>query len=122
MPPTREPPPREVIEDEEKSGTSPMTWVAGIVAIVILALAGFLVFQLLSGDGRPGSGPVEVPNFVGLSFADAQALAEDRGLEVVQDQTTVDPTRVGEVLASLGKALASVQAERAKQPIRGALD
>jgi beta-lactam-binding protein with PASTA domain/tRNA A-37 threonylcarbamoyl transferase component Bud32 len=97
-PPTKEPP-RELDEDEEKAGTSPMTWIAGIIAIVILALAGFLVFQLLSGDGRPPSGPVEVPNFVGLSFTDAQQLAEDRGLEVVQDQTTVDPTRVGEVLA-----------------------
>src|SRR5262245_40248388 len=32
--------------EEEPSGTSPMVWIAGIIAIVILAIAGFLVFNL----------------------------------------------------------------------------
>jgi eukaryotic-like serine/threonine-protein kinase len=91
------PPPE--LEDEEKGGTSPIMWVAGVIAIVILGLAGFLVFQLLSDNNEPPTGPVQVPNFVGLSFTDAQALAEERGLEVVQAETTVDATRVGQVLA-----------------------
>ena len=64
--------------EEEESGTSPMTWIAGIIAIIILALAGFFVFQLLSGDSRSPSEPVTVPNFGGLSFTEAQQLAADR--------------------------------------------
>jgi eukaryotic-like serine/threonine-protein kinase len=98
VPPAKEPP-RE--DEEEKGGTSPMTWIAGIIAIVILALAGFLVFNLLSGDRGEPSGPVEVPNFVGMAFADAQELAAQNGIEVIQDQTEVvqDPAEVGQVLA-----------------------
>jgi serine/threonine-protein kinase len=97
-PTSTKPPPAGEVEEEDK-GTSPITWVAGVIAIVILGLAGFLAFQLLSDRNEPPSGPVQVPNFVGLSFTDAQALAEERGLEVVQAQTTVDATRVGQVLA-----------------------
>jgi eukaryotic-like serine/threonine-protein kinase len=92
-------PPVTEADEEEDGGTSPMVWVAGIIAIIILALAGFLVFQLLSGGNEEPSGPIEVPNFVGLSFTDAQALAEERGLEVEQAETQVDPTQVGTVLA-----------------------
>src|SRR5262245_24875320 len=99
-PPAKEPP-RDLEEEEEKGGTSPMTWIAGIIAIVIFALAGFLVFNLLTGGREEPTGPVEVPNFVGLAFADAQKLADDNGIEVVQDQTEVvqDPAQVGQVLA-----------------------
>jgi eukaryotic-like serine/threonine-protein kinase len=94
------PPPPPLAEDEEPSDTSPMVWIAGIIAIVILALAGFLVFRLLSGNEPPPTGPVAVPNFVGLSFTDAQALAEQKGLQVVQDKTEVvqDTTQIGKVL------------------------
>ena len=83
---------REIDDDEEK-GTSPMLWIAGVIAIAILALAGFLVFRLLSGGETPGAQTVVVPNFVGMTFTAAQELATQRGIEVVQAATTVDPTK-----------------------------
>ena len=53
-------PGRGAIVDEDK-GTSPLVWVAGILAIALLAAIAFLVFQLLSGNRtaarHPGRGP-----------------------------------------------------------------
>jgi len=90
---------RVVDEDEEREGASPMVWVAGLVAIAILAIAGFLVFQLLSGGGAPpDDGPVVVPNFVGRTFAEAEDLAAESGLTVLQAATEVDPANEGKVL------------------------
>jgi eukaryotic-like serine/threonine-protein kinase len=88
-------------EEEEQKKTSPLTWIAAIIAILILALAGFLVFNLLSGGGRQPNGPVAVPSFVGMLFSDAKTEAEKQGLQVVQDKTEVtqDPAQVGRVLS-----------------------
>ena len=99
------------IDDEEEGGTSPMLWVAGLVAILILALAGFLVFRLLSGGGEtPGARTVVVPNFVGMTFTAAQELAKQRGIDVVQAGTTVDPTKpAGTVLGQEPAAGADVE-------------
>jgi serine/threonine-protein kinase len=102
---------RDIGEDEEREGTSPMVWVAGLVAIAILALAGFLVFQLLSGGGKPPEeGPVVVPNFVGMAFTDAEKAADDEGLTVVQAATQVDPANEGKVLSQDPIAGASIAA------------
>ena len=98
-------------DDGEREGTSPMVWVAGLVAIAILALAGFLVFQLLTGGSKPpDNGPVVVPNFVGMTFADAERAAEDKGITVVQAATQVDPANVGKVLSQDPLAGASIDA------------
>jgi serine/threonine-protein kinase len=88
-------------DEEEAEGTSPVVWIAGLIAILILALAGFLVFQLLSGSNPVVTQPVVVPNFVGLTFADAESAAETKGITVVQGQTqpTTDATQVGKVVA-----------------------
>jgi serine/threonine-protein kinase len=75
-----------------------MVWIAGLVAILILAVAGFLVFQLLSGGDDPGPGTVVVPNFVGLTIEEATALADDRGIEVVQGPPEQDLANVGKVI------------------------
>jgi eukaryotic-like serine/threonine-protein kinase len=101
---------RAVEEDEsEREGTSPMVWVAGIVAIAILALAGFLVFQLLTGGEEPTDNtPVVVPNFVGMTFTDAERAAADKGLTVVQAATEVDPANEGKVLKQDPLAGASI--------------
>ncbi len=85
-------------EEDDESGTSPMVWIAGLVAILILAVAGFLVFQLLSGGDEPGPGTVVVPNFVGLTIEEATELAEDRGIEVVQGPAEEDLANVGKVI------------------------
>ena len=48
-------------DEDEKAGSNTIGWVAGIIAVLILILAGFLVFRLLSGGGkapdRPGRRP-----------------------------------------------------------------
>jgi len=85
--------------DEEEKGTSPLVWVAGLMAILILAVAGFLVFQLLAGRETPAAQTVVVPNFVDKTFAEAEALADQSGITVVQAATVSDPTRVGKVTA-----------------------
>jgi serine/threonine-protein kinase len=76
------PPLREIEEDDEPGGTSPAVWAAGIVALLILAAAGFLVFRLLSSPGTTPAAQVTVPNFVGKSLADAQTLAAQTGIAV----------------------------------------
>lgn len=70
--------------EDEPTGTSPWLWISALLALAILALAAFLVFRLLSGgEPTPGPNQVEVPNFVGMTYDDAQAAAEDAGLELV---------------------------------------
>jgi hypothetical protein len=84
--PPKAPPPFQPIDtDDEDSGTPMGVWAAGIAALAILAIAGFLVFRLLSGpSGTIGPGPsqVPVPHFVGLTLLEAQALANQSGLTV----------------------------------------
>jgi beta-lactam-binding protein with PASTA domain/tRNA A-37 threonylcarbamoyl transferase component Bud32 len=87
-------------EDEPDDRTSPAVWAAGIVALLILAAAAFLVFRLLSGGTPPVAQTVTVPDFVGKLFTDAQTIATETGLTVVQDKTQVDPSGViGTVVA-----------------------
>jgi eukaryotic-like serine/threonine-protein kinase len=74
------PPARPLDEDDEPSGTSPAVWAAGIVALLVLAAVAFLVFRLLSGGGATPAVQVTVPNFVGQSLTQAQALAAQNGL------------------------------------------
>jgi eukaryotic-like serine/threonine-protein kinase len=76
---------RPPVEEDEERRTSPAVWAAGIVALLVLALAGFLVFKLLSGGGGstpPPATQVTVPSFVGLTLTDAQALANQKGINV----------------------------------------
>ena len=71
--------------DEEPERTSPAVWIAGIVALLILAAVGFLVFRLLSGPSATPVAQVTVPSFVGKTVTDAQQLAIQNGL-------TLNPT------------------------------
>jgi serine/threonine-protein kinase len=75
---------RPVAEDDQPSGTSPAVWAAAIVALLILAAVGFLVFRLMSGGSAAPAAQVTVPNFVNKSLVDAQTLAAQAGV-------TVDP-------------------------------
>jgi serine/threonine-protein kinase len=68
--------------DDEREGTSPVVWVAGIVAILILAAVGFLVFRLLSGPSTPAAAQVTVPNFIGQDLTAAQAAATKAGISI----------------------------------------
>jgi eukaryotic-like serine/threonine-protein kinase len=70
-------------EDEPEGGTSPWIWVSALLALAILAVAGFLVFRLLSGPGTPATQQVTVPNLVGKLFDDAKSEATALRLELV---------------------------------------
>ena len=65
--PTTAPPPLAgaALVDEDE-GTSPLVWIAGVIAVLLLAAIAFLVFQLASGGRTPAVEQVTVPNFVGL--------------------------------------------------------
>jgi eukaryotic-like serine/threonine-protein kinase len=71
-------------EVEEEPGTSPAVWAAGAIALLILALVGFLVFRLLSGPATPTASQVTVPSFVGKTLPEAQALAAQNEITVTQ--------------------------------------
>jgi serine/threonine-protein kinase len=75
-------PARPIDQDDEPSGTSPAVWAAAVVALLILAAAGFLVFRLLSSGGAPPVAQVTVPSFVGKLLPEAQALAAQNGVTV----------------------------------------
>ncbi len=75
-------------DDEPPTGTSPVVWLAGLIAIGLLAAVAFLVFQVLSGPSTPTTPTeVEVPQFVGTLLADATREAEGLGL-------VLEPTNV----------------------------
>jgi len=96
------PPPPPGRDDDSGGGAGPWAWVAGVLGIVILAIVGFLVFQLLAGGGTPGpsSAPslVTLPSFVNLSYADAETKAAELGLTVEragsEERTDVPPDTV----------------------------
>jgi len=68
--------------DRDGGGTSPWLWVSGLLAIVILGLAAFLLFRLLNTTPTPGPQQVAVPNLVGMTYEAAQTAADDVGLKV----------------------------------------
>jgi beta-lactam-binding protein with PASTA domain/tRNA A-37 threonylcarbamoyl transferase component Bud32 len=91
---------RDPIDDDEPERTSPAVWIAGFVALLILAAAAFLIFRLLSGGSPTPVGQVTVPDFTNKLFTDAQTTATTLGIEVVQDKTEVNPSKaVGVVTA-----------------------
>ena len=70
--------------DGDGGGTSPWLWISGLLAIVILGLAAFLVFRLLNSTTEPGPQQVAIPSLVGMSYGEAQAAAEKIGLKVAR--------------------------------------
>ena len=93
----------ERVEEDERQGTSPWVWISALLALAILAVAAFLVFQLLSGGGSPEPSPsgqtVEVPNFVGMTFDEAQREGDRLGIEVVRAATEESDEPADTVLA-----------------------
>ncbi len=89
--------------DDDRGGTSPLVWLTGIIAIVLLAAVAFVVFQLASG-ANPGPdespGVVTLPNFIGDNIEAATAEATRLGItltpEPVQDATVVEGTIVAQ--------------------------
>jgi beta-lactam-binding protein with PASTA domain/tRNA A-37 threonylcarbamoyl transferase component Bud32 len=73
----------EPYEEEPEGGTSPWVWVSAVLALAILAVAGFLVFRLISGPGTAAAEQVTVPQFVGKLFDTAKAEAAELKLQLV---------------------------------------
>jgi serine/threonine-protein kinase len=105
-PPPRPPTRNRVVEvdedDDDGGGSSPWLWLSALLALGVLALAGFLVFRLLS-TGAPAATPgssvqVTVPNLVGLSFDDAQSSATAVGLQVTRAAFATSDQAVDTVL------------------------
>jgi eukaryotic-like serine/threonine-protein kinase len=66
------------------AGPWPWPWIAGILGIVILAAAGYLVFRVMSGGGAtPPVNKVVVPDFVGQTLDQARPIAAAKDLVLV---------------------------------------
>jgi serine/threonine-protein kinase len=78
-----------VVDEEQQTGTSPLVWLAGILAIILLAAIAFLVFQLASGGGKAPVGQVTVPTLVGLDSTTAAQKANALGLTLTPTSQVV---------------------------------
>lgn len=71
-------------------GASPWVWVSGLLGLVVLVVAAYLLYQVVSGGTT--TTPVEqvtVPDFVGRTLDEARATADTLGLQLV---TTTQPS------------------------------
>ena len=107
MPATRMPPPDDSPPPTDRGpggGTSPWAWVAGVLGLAILVLAGLVVFRLASaGSGpaaTPGPGSVTLPSFIGQTYLDANTAANRLGVTLaptfVKRNDAADGTVVGQ--------------------------
>jgi serine/threonine-protein kinase len=88
--------PRSRPDEDEDEGTSPVVWLAGLGAILLLAAIAFLVFQLLSSPAAAPPTQVAVPDLVGKLLADATPEADRLGLklEAVEVSSTDQPVGI----------------------------
>jgi len=73
-------------EDAGGSSSSPWLWISALLAIAVLALAGFFLSRFLGGPGPSGSPgvQVQVPNLIGKTYDEARQAAAAVGLSVEQ--------------------------------------
>ncbi len=73
-------------DPDDEGGTSPWIWVAGLIGLVVLAIAGFLLFRLVTaGSGpavTPGPGSVTLPSYIGQAYLDASTQADGLGVNL----------------------------------------
>ncbi len=83
---------------DEREGPSPAVWIAGALALLLLAAVAFLVVQVLGGSGTPApSTQVTVPNFVGQTLEVATTEADGLGITLAPTTETSDQP-VGTIL------------------------
>jgi len=87
-----------VPRDEPASGTSPAVWLAGLLALALLAGVAFLIFRLLSSSAPVTTTQVTVPNFVGKTAEVASSQAEALDLTIVATPMESDKA-AGTILA-----------------------
>jgi serine/threonine-protein kinase len=100
-PPRRVVDEREVVEEGEVEhrATSPWLWITAVLAIAILALAGFLLSRALGGPQGSPAPQVQVPSLIGLTFEEAQTAAAAVGLQVNQTAFVQASAAVGTVVS-----------------------
>jgi len=79
----RRPPPA-ADDDEQPSRPGAWLWISALLAIAVLALAGFFLSKFIGGPGpsiSPGA-QVAVPNLLGKTFEEARQAASQVGLNV----------------------------------------
>ncbi len=79
------PVPRRELEPEERRGTSPWIWLAGLLGLAILVVVGFVFFRILAADRpavTPGPNTVTLPSFVNQSLDNASATAQQLGIQL----------------------------------------
>lgn len=86
-------------DDAPPRGGGPWLWVSAALALVILGLAGFLIFRLLSGPTTPPTEQVSVPELAGKSYEEAQQAADDLGLVVIRFKFEASDQPDGTVLS-----------------------
>jgi len=93
---------RTVVDDQEdspRSGGGPWLWISALLAIAVLALAGFFLSRFIGGPGPSGSpgAQVAVPNLIGKTFEEARQAASAVGLTVEQSGFEQSSASVGTV-------------------------
>jgi serine/threonine-protein kinase len=86
-------------DDGSSRGGSPWLWASALLAIGVLALAAFLVSQLIGGPTQSPGAKVEVPGLIGLTFDEARTVAAAAGLEVEQAEFVQASGEVGTVVS-----------------------
>ncbi|MGZ6296794.1 MAG: Stk1 family PASTA domain-containing Ser/Thr kinase [Candidatus Limnocylindrales bacterium] len=102
---TPAPAPVTPLPDDEGEGNRAWTWAAGILGLLVLLAAGGIVFLLLRNPGGASpsaspSGPVIVPNLVGLTLQQAQDAASQAGLVLVVSGSSPNPSGPANTVAS----------------------
>ncbi len=82
-----------------------------IGAVAVLAIAGIIGLGAVLGWFGGGSDEITVPNFVGKTFEEAQALAEENGLEVAKGEDVYSPDQEEGLITSQTPTADSVVSE-----------
>ncbi len=82
-----------------------------IGAVIVLAIAGIIGLGAVLGWFGGGNDEVTVPNFVGKTFEEAQALAEESGLEISKGEDVYSPDQEEGLITSQTPTADSVVSE-----------
>ncbi len=96
--PPEQPPSARTTAEGAGGGTSPWVWISGILGLIVIAVAGYLIYQVLSGTTTPAVEQVGVPNFVGSTLDASRVTADSLGLELVETAQESDQP-IGTILA-----------------------
>lgn len=84
--------------DDDGGGVSPWVWISALLALALVAVVGFLVFRPSAGGSTPPVEQVTVPNFVDLTYDQADSKAKELGIVVVRFEFQVSDKALDTVL------------------------